>query len=186
DADWLDLSTGIKNIGSADDYLPLLKIFYDSLAENAAAIEKFYNQQNWHDYTIKVHALKSSARIIGAMAFGEEAQQLENAGKSGDTAYIVQHHAAFMTKYRSFREPLAAVFAMEQAADKPLVDSDLLAGAYAEIKVAAEEMDCSRLEEIFVELAEYGIPDSEAAKWESLKAAAEQFDYDKIIAILAE
>ena len=186
DADWLDLSTGIKNSGSADDYLPLLKIFYESLDEKVAEIENFYSQQNWKDYTIKVHALKSSARIIGAMAFGEEAQQLENAGKSGDTAYIVQHHAAFMTKYRSFREPLAAVFAMEQAADKPLVDSDLLAGAYAEIKVAAEEMDCSRLEEIFVELDEYGFPDSEAAKWESLKAAAEQFDYDKIIAILAE
>ena len=186
DADWLDLSTGIKNSGSADDYLPLLKIFYESLDEKVAEIENFYSQQNWKDYTIKVHALKSSARIIGAMAFGEEAQQLENAGKSGDTAYIVQHHAAFMTKYRSFREPLAAVFAMEQDADKPLVDSDLLAGAYAEIKVAAEEMDCSRLEEIFVELDEYGFPDSEAAKWESLKAAAEQFDYDKIIAILAE
>jgi hypothetical protein len=42
------------------------------------------------------------------------------------------------------------------------------------------------LEEIFVELDEYGFPDSETAKWESLKAAAEQFDYDKIISILAE
>ena len=130
--------------------------------------------------------MKRSARIIGAMAFGEEAQQLENAGKSGDTAYILQHHEAFITKCHSYKEPLAAVFAKAAEDDKPLVDIDLLKGAYEEIREAAEEMDCSRLEEIFVELAEYGIPDSEAAKWESLKAAAEQFDYDKIIAILAE
>jgi CheY-like chemotaxis protein len=160
--------------------------FYAASKTGPDEIEKYLTEKDLKNYTVKVHALKSSARIIGATAFGEEAQQLENAGKSGDTAYILQHHEAFITKCRSYKEPLAALFAKAAEDDKPLVDIDLLKGAYEEIREAAEEMDCSRLEEIFVELAEYGIPDSEAAKWESLKAAAEQFDYDKIIAILAE
>ena len=35
-----------------------------------------------------LHALKSSLRIIGSEALGEEAQGLEDAGKRGDTDYI--------------------------------------------------------------------------------------------------
>lgn len=186
DADWLDLATGIENSGSADAYLPLLKIFYESLDEKADEIDAFYAAENWQDYTIKVHALKSSARIIGAAAFGEEAQQLENAGKSGDIDYIRSHHAEFIAKCRSFKAPLAEVFATAADEDKPLADMDLLASAYEEISIAAKEMDCDRLEEIFSEMNDYRVAGSEEEKWKKLKAAAEQFDYGKIIEVLGK
>ena len=78
--------------------MPLLKLFYESLDEKADEIEHFYAEENIKDYTIKVHALKSSARLIGAAGFGEEAQQLEKAGKSEDMEYIRAHHKAFIEK----------------------------------------------------------------------------------------
>ena len=185
-ADWLDLSVGIKNSGSVDAYLPLLKIFYESLDEKSDEIEGFYAAENWQDYTIKVHALKSSARIIGAVSFGEEAQLLENAGKSGDLAYIHEHHADFMAKCRSFKAPLAEVFTAVQEEDKPEADADLLAAVYEEIRAAAEDMDCDRLEDIFTEMEEYSMPAQEKEKWKQLKSAAEQFAYDKIVELLTK
>ena len=184
--DWIDLPMGIRNSGSPDAYLPLLKIFYESLDDKMAEIEGYYDRENWKDYTIKVHALKSSARIIGAAAFGEEAQQLENAGKNGDTEYIRSHHAGFMGKCRSFQAPLAEVFAAAQDEDKPDVDKDLLESAYEEIRAAAEAMNCTLLEEIFAEMDDYRITGSDGDKWKRLKYAAEQFDYEAIIAILDE
>ncbi len=181
---WLNLDEGIKNSGSADDYLPLLKIFYESLDEKAEELEGFYAAGNWQDYTIKVHALKSSARIIGAIDFGEEAQRLENAGKSGDIAYIRAYHVGFIAKCRSFKAPLSEIFTAQQNDDRPEADPELLQSAYEEIRAAAEDMDCDRLEEIFAEIEDYRITGDDAEKWKRIKTAADQFAYDRIIAIL--
>ena len=179
----IDLTTGIKNSGSVSAYMPLLKIFYESMEENAKEIEKLYEEGNIKGYTIKVHALKSSAKIIGATKFGEEAQKLEDAGKSGDTAYINEHQAEFMNEYRSFREPLAEIFESNDE-DKPAVDADLMAAVYEEIKSAAEEMDSDRLDAIFEELSEYRIPAAEEKLWKQIKSAADRFDYEAIQSLL--
>ncbi|MBQ7479119.1 MAG: response regulator [Selenomonadaceae bacterium] len=105
--DWLDVRTGMLNSGDLETYLSLLKIFSGTIDAKAKEIEDFYAVGNWKDYVIKVHAMKSSARLVGAKDFGEEAQKLENAGKSEDMDYIHAHHAALMDTYRSFRAPLA-------------------------------------------------------------------------------
>jgi CheY-like chemotaxis protein len=186
-AGWLDLSIGIKNSGSVEAYLPLLKIFYDSIDEMAPAIEGFYADRNLKDYTIKVHALKSSARIIGAEEFGEEAQLLENAGKAENREYIRAHHEGFIETYRGFKAQLAAVFANEQTAaedDKPEADAVLMESVYEEMREAAEEMDCDRLEEIFTEMEDYRIPDGEVELYKKLKQAVDHFDYEGILTLL--
>ena len=63
-----------------------------------------------------MHALKSSARIIGAEELAEEALGLEKAGKEGDLAYIREHHAAVMEDYRGFTDRLRP--AAERAASE--------------------------------------------------------------------
>ena len=186
-AGWLDLRMGIKNSGSVEDYLPLLKIFYESIDETEQAIEGFYAERNIKDYTIKVHALKSSARIIGAQEFGEEAQLLENAGKAENREYIRAHHEGFIETYRGFKAQLAAVFANEQTAaedEKPEADAVLMESVYEEMREAAEEMDCDRLEEIFTEMEDYRIPDGEVELYKKLKQAVDHFDYEGILTLL--
>ncbi|MBQ2136651.1 MAG: Hpt domain-containing protein, partial [Selenomonas sp.] len=186
-ADWLDLSIGIQNSGSAEAYLPLLRIFYDSIDEMEHAIEGFYADRNLKDYTIKVHALKSSARIIGAKDFGEEAQLLENAGKAGNMDYIRAHHEKFIETYRGFKAPLAAVFAAAQLmddTDKPEADMELMASVYEEMQAAAEDMDCDRLEDILTEMDEYRIPAADAELYKKIRQAVEHYDYETILSLL--
>ena len=188
--DWIDPALGIRNSFSFEAYMPLLKLFYESLDEKADEIEHFYAEENLKDYTIKVHALKSSARLIGAADFGEEAQQLEKAGKSEDMEYIRAHHKAFIEKFRSFKAPLAEVFE-EKKADrktdaKPMASAELMKSVYGKIRMAADDMDCDQLEGIFAEMEEYDIPESEASLYESLKSATAQFDYETILKLLAE
>ena len=181
--DWIDLKIGIRNSGSVSAYMPLLKIFYESIDEKTEEIEKLYEEKNFKGYTIKVHALKSSAKIIGAVKFGEEAQKLEDAGKSGDIAYIHEHQAEFMKEYHSFREPLAQIFEGNDE-DKPEADADLMSAVYEEIKSAAEEMDSDRLDAIFEEIGEYRIPAAEEKLWKQIKSAADHFDYEAIQTLL--
>ncbi len=182
--DWIDVKAGIHNSGSAEAYIPLLRIFYTSLNEKVEELDRFYSEGAIQNYTIKVHALKSSARIIGADEFGEKAQKLEDAGKSGNIAYIKENHAAFIKEYNSFREPLSEVFKEEDLPDKPLADSELITAVLKEIRSAADDMDCERLQSIFTEMKEYRIPDSEAGLWQSLKEAADNYDYDVILTII--
>ena len=183
----IDVGLGMKNSGSAEAYLPLLKIFYTSIDGKANEILQFYEAEDWKDYTIKVHALKSSARIIGAVKFGEEAQELENAGKREDIAYIREHQEPFMQRYMEFKTLLSVLFAEEEKVpDQPEADAELMADAYEEIRSAAEAMDCDRLENLFAEMADYRIPATEESLWNRLKEASDQYDYGAIMELLSQ
>jgi len=182
-ADWIDLETGLMNSGGLDSYMPLLKIFYFTLDEKADEIQRFYEQEDWKNYTIKVHALKSSARIIGASGFGEKAQLLENAGKEGDEKYILTEHEGFLSEYRSFKGALAPIFEEKQE-DKPEADPELMADVYEELKAAADDMDCDRIFDAFAEMEQYSIPESHREKWKMIRDAAERYDYEAVVEVL--
>ncbi|MBQ9376255.1 MAG: response regulator [Schwartzia sp.] len=186
--DWIDVSLGVENSGSEEAYLPLLKIFYETVDERADEIEKFCADRDFKNYTIKVHALKSSARLIGATAFGEDAQKLENAGKLEDEEYIRAHNAVFLETFRSFKAPLSAVFPAEEKAsdERPEADAERLKAAYGDMRAAADDMDCDRLEAIFAGLENYRIPASEEELFGQLKRAVAEFDYDAVLTLLKE
>ena len=181
----IDVKTGLANSGSMDAYMPLLKIFYESMDEKAAEIERLYNDNDIKNYTIKVHALKSSARLIGAAEFGEMAQELENAGKAGDVDYINANHYALLEALECFKEPLRRIFDSGVSEDgKMPADPALMKGVFDEIKAAAESMDCDRLESVFDEMNAYRIPDEDAELYGKLKEAAGNFAYDTILELL--
>lgn len=181
----IDTDAGLKNSGTMDSYMSLLKIFYESIDEKTEELNRFFKEDDLKNYTIKVHALKSSARIIGAADFGEKAQRLEDAGKADDIGYIRGHHVAFMTDYESFREPLSKVFSGYDDTVRPEADPDIIEGVLEEIKAAAEDMDCERLDSIFEEMSEYSIPQDSAKLYENLKDASDRYEYKKIVELLS-
>ncbi|MBR6469780.1 MAG: response regulator [Lachnospiraceae bacterium] len=185
--DLINTDDGLKNSGKAESYLTLLKVFYEAIDVKAEELNRFYNENDLKNYTIKVHALKSSARIIGAGAFGEEAQGLENAGKAEDMDYIRDHHNRFIDKYISFKEPLSKVFSgPETDLGKPEADSDLMIEVFEEIKDAAADMDCERLDSIFDEMAAYRIPKENRKLFVKLKDASEKYEYKTILKLIQE
>ena len=185
--DWIDLSLGIQNSGSADAYMPLLKIFYESLDGSMDKISGYYAAEKWKDYTVKVHALKSSALLIGAVDIAKKAQLLENAGKSGEMEYIRAHHRDFIEECQNFKEPVAEIFAEKESdAEKPVADAELMEGVLEEIRAAAEDLDAERLEAIFSEMEAYRIPEAQSELYEKLKDSAALFDYRGIQSLLGK
>ena len=182
----IDTKEGLKNSGSVDAYIELLKIYHDSVPEKTEEINGYYKENDIKNYTIKVHALKSSSKIIGAKSFGEKAQQLEDAGKRNDTDYIHTHHELFMKEYQSYGDLLSVLFNKTEECNKTEIDREFLKTIFDEIKSAAEDMDCDRLESIFAEADNYSIPGEDEALYKKLKAASNQYDYDSILAILSQ
>ncbi len=190
DQELVDTAVGMKNSGSVEIYRSILKVFYEAMDENREELEKSYAGNDIKNYTIKVHAVKSSARIIGAVDIGEDAQALENAGKEGDEAYIRKNHEAFLKKYESLKQLLSPMFdqgaASEEKKEKPEADETLLHSVYAEIKTAAENMDYSALESILAEMGDYSVPESEYERWRDIGAAFDILNYDRIQLLLKD
>ncbi len=186
----IDVSNGITNNGTLDLYISVLKVFCESIDEKKAEIEEAYRAGRINDYAIKVHALKSSARIIGAVSFGEEAQQLENAGKSGDIDYIREHHEAFMEEYMAFREPiknsLDLIKAGAEADNTPhrTADGADMAKLYEKLRSAAEDMNCDELEQTYDEMKGLVIPEDDRELFDQLGKAVMNYDYDGVLELL--
>ena len=190
--------TAIKNSGSEEAFKMVLKIFYESIENKHSEIEGYYSDSDWQNYTIKVHALKSSAKLIGAASLAEEAQKLENAGKEGDLSYINDHHAPFMKEYLAFGDRLKPIFeevkdeesdhgtdnAGSEKSDKPLADEFLLESIYEGLQEAADNMDYDSIEEIFNELEGYSLSENDEKKLKAIRDKAESFDYDSILEII--
>ncbi|MCR5268437.1 MAG: response regulator [Lachnospiraceae bacterium] len=76
----LDLTSGIEHCDTASDYLDALRVFTGSIKDKAADIERFEREENWPMYLLRVHSLKSVARLIGAISVADKAADLEYAG----------------------------------------------------------------------------------------------------------
>ena len=179
----IDIKAGLKNSASPEMYLDVLKIYYDSYDDVSSELNRLMAEENFELFTIKIHALKSSSRIIGAKDLGDFAQRLEDAGKSGNYDLIRNDHVKFMSDYSLLREKLSKVFVKEDK-NKPLASSDFLLLKYEQIYHAADDMDCDRLESIFRELDEYIIPDDETVMIKKLRTAVSEFNYDLIVDLL--
>jgi hypothetical protein len=59
-----------------------------------------------------------------------------------------------------------------------------MAAAYEEMRAAAADMDCDRLDRVFDEMKDYQIPDNERELFNELSTAALNFDYDMILKLL--
>ncbi len=68
--------------------------------------------------------------------------------------------------------------------DKVLADYSLMSRIYADIKTAAGEMDCDRLEEILADMESYAIPEAEAERFLKIRKCIDNFDYEGVLSAL--
>ncbi|MCR5674221.1 MAG: DegV family EDD domain-containing protein [Lachnospiraceae bacterium] len=181
---FIDGEAAIRNSGSEDAFRSVLKIFHGSIPDKTAELENFYTSADWQNYVIKIHALKSSAKLIGALALSDKAQLLETAGKEGNTDYIRENHASFMKDYAELGSQLDAVMAEESGSDKPVADDDLMVSVFEELRAAAEAMDCDTIGGILQEMEAYAIPETDRERYDAVTEAAGKFDYEGMLAAL--
>ena len=181
----LNPAAGVRNCGSVNGYMEALRIFYTALSDGAAEIERYFGQEDWHNYTVKVHALKSTARIIGATQLSEQARQLEALGHQEDISALKRLTPELLTLYRSYQSKLAPLQPeLESGRDKPILAADQAAEAYATIKELAGAFDLDSILFVLKSLADYRLQAEDRLRYEQLKAAAEKPDWDELNRVL--
>ena len=180
----LEAATAVKNSGSKDAFLSVLKIYFDTYEAKSGEIQRYYDSENWADYTIKVHALKSSSRLVGAIKLGEDAEALEAAGKEEDVEFIRTHHDGLMEQYRAIRDALTPELGVSD--DRPDVPADMLADAYAGLSEFAQAMDYELAKMVVDSLKEYKLPKDDEDRFKKLEICLSGMDWDGIKDILKE
>ena len=175
----LSVDEGIKSSGGVSSYIFGLNLFLETIDSNAKVIQDAYDAKNIRLYTIKVHALKSSARLIGAKVLEHLAASLEDAGNKGDMAFIDDNADKFMADYMEFKNLLARL--VTSGADdegKEEIPEEELADAYEALKEVIPQMDYDAVEMIIGQLKEYKLPEGEAQKIAELEKMLRVFDWD--------
>ena len=185
DVDSLNTKEGVEHCGSVEAYLDALEVFANAINTAADEIEKYYNNGDWKNYTTKVHALKSSSKVIGADELSEKARRLEDAGNSGYIDEIKQDNEPLLKLYRSYADKLKPLIQVEEDnSDKPLIDEAELAEAFEAMRDAAATFDYDSMMFIFQSLDEYKLPNNEAERYKKIKEAASKLDWTTVNKLL--
>lgn len=95
--------------GEEEFYMEMLQMFCAQAVEKKEELISLFEAANWADYTVKVHALKSTSMTIGAEELAEQAKLLEQAGKKGNIGYIQHDHPMLLRLYDKVCETIAGL-----------------------------------------------------------------------------
>ena len=182
----IDATAAVKNSGSKEAFLSVLKIYYDSYQAKSDELKNYYDTGDWENYTVKIHALKSSSRLVGALALGDDAEKLETAGKEGDIEYIRANHSKAMEQYKNIVDSLSGEFGPKEDPGLPEIDPATLSELYEGLSEFAFAKDIELARMVITSASEYRLPADDADRFKRLQTKVEQMDWEGITEIVKE
>lgn len=175
----LNMEDALKLVGSEKLFMDILKDYYHAIPKKIRLIQGYKDQQNWHNYTVEVHALKSSSKQIGAYELSDKAAALEAAGNAGDINTILQDTDALIELYAHYIDVLAPLFPEKQnSADKPPVPVSALMEAFDDITQAINDLDMDQMDAAVQKLDNYQFDGENAELYAKLCDAVSDMDPD--------
>ncbi|MBR6159998.1 MAG: response regulator [Lachnospiraceae bacterium] len=174
----IDAASAVANCGSNESFLSVLSVFHKTAGSKADEIEELFAKDDIENYTIKVHALKSSARIIGASGLSDMARELEMAGKAKDTGLIRDKTGELLRDYRQLDAKLSALDNVS-GQKKELTDA-MRNEAFRTIAEIAESMDYGMMDEVISDLKGYSMSSEDAQTVSLIEEKLNALEWDAI------
>lgn len=178
----LNAVMGIQSCGSVETFQKALKEFYMTASTRIQEIEYYISIDNYNDFTIKVHALKSSARLIGAMKLSEMARYLEECSNHEHIREIKHKTIELIEQYRELEEAIGVyVNKKEENHERPIIERGSLMDAFHTIYEFVEVFDFNSADNIIEMLDEYTIPDEYHEVIQKLKVLLIDVERDEVM-----
>ncbi|MBR3307629.1 MAG: response regulator [Lachnospiraceae bacterium] len=182
----ISVPEGIKNSGGVNSFIGAVKLFHDTVEDTASVIEKALSDDDIRLYTVKVHALKTSARIIGDSGLSEKALELEEAGNRRDTGFIKRETASLLEELRAYKDRLSRISPEKPSEGREPVPEDMLAEAWEALKEVIPQMDLDSVEMIVKDLREYSLPEADEERISRLEKLMKSIDWDGMEKLITE
>lgn len=175
-----DTGYALGLLGSEKLFWAVLKDYYHALPKKMERIEEYEKKGLWKDYTIEVHALKSTSRQVGAIKLSERAKNLEDAGNRNDADMIHALTGELLLQCRYYYEILKPYFPEEdKAAGQGKITKEALGEAFEKIREALEELDMDTAGELVLELAQYSYDGWQEELFAEIENAVENMDVEQ-------
>ncbi len=175
----LDTATALKLLGSAKLFWNVLKDYYHTIPKKHALIKQYFEEKNWHSYTIEVHALKSASKQIGANKLSEDAAELEAAGNALNEELILKKTPALLDLYSHYEGILQPFFPEESETDadqKEIIRKSVLLEEFEKLQEALDDLDMDRMEAVKDTLSQYRYEGHSLELFKKLCSAIDELD----------
>ncbi len=180
----LDVFSGIKYCGSTDGFYSVLTVYHETYPIKSAEIKEFYDKGDIDNYTVKVHALKSSSRIIGAAEISALSAKLEEAGKLKNIEFINEYTGKLLEMYGALDKKLSPFDDKDESL--PLIDKKQLCEAYQTIYEIAQCMDFSLMDNILTDLQNYSFEKEDEKTISEIKMKFNELEWEEISEIASK
>jgi HPt (histidine-containing phosphotransfer) domain-containing protein len=178
----ISIQEGMDFCGSTYSFVKFLKTFLRSIDDKAKEIEDALTSEDYQLYTMKVHSLKSTSRIIGAHRLSELSKKLELAGESGEIDVIKEKTGELLELYRSYSNKLSDIssISLDGIKLRPLASREIIDDAYRALREVAPMMDYDSVEMIIEGLKKYKLPEDEKERIEKIEYYLKKLDWESV------
>ena len=180
----LDVDEGIANCGSLKMYLDCLRDFYKLMDLKVTKLGKCLDDGLIRDYTIEVHALKNTARMVGDAELSAMFLRAEQLGNAGEVDTIRAEHEALMARYTSLKPILEPYAASTQNLKEASVEE--VKGILTRISEAMDAFDLDVADAAMKELEGIAVPEAIREDTNRLAALMADVAIEEVIALCAE
>ena len=145
--------------GSLDIYRTIAEKYIDVAPVKRQCILDALEGKNWTDLLIEVHALKSTARTIGAMDLSEKFFMLEKAGDKNDLDTIMSETEKVLSEYNALKEVLRPYADDGDDSEKREASDDEIIDLLSAIKESADAFDLDGVDSALSSLKEIRLPE---------------------------
>ena len=177
----MDIESAKAYLLNKEMYVETLRIFFDSIPQNLEKIEKYCRECDEKNYTITVHGLKSSAKIIGARELSEEAERLENLSHAGKVEMAWQQTGHLLELYQWTQDILTDLFHADVEPPKTAYSMEEFKESLGRLKKAAENF---QMEEFFAwekETESMSAPQGYEEDWKKLRDAVRNVAFSETV-----
>lgn len=184
----LDIFSALKLAGDELLFWQILREYAKSIPRKAKTLQQYFDSDNWKNYTIEAHALKSFSRQVGATELADLAARMEQAGNNKDTKFIRANHGKMLEKYQEYEAILSEYLDSPDKAInmKENYDKDRLLNLLEGMQQAVDDLDMDAMDKIAGQMEQMAIPSGQQQCFTMMKNAVEDLDVETCETVVAE
>lgn len=154
----INVKAGIENCGSLELFHSLMGDFYKYIDTKANKINKCLQDGMLRDYTIEVHALKNTSRMIGALELSKEFEELERLGNEENIDRINELNPKTVEHLLSYK-PILEPFSSSNNENQKEVSMEEIIETVEGIKTSMDSFDLDGADAMLSKLEGFKLPD---------------------------
>ena len=185
----INVMSGIEACGSEDTFEEILRQYLQNGPDTLIIIKQDLENADYNDFRIKVHSLKSTSALIGALDLSKNAAVLEESVTNGDTRSIISDTPKLLDELDKLLRKLKITFdSIDSGSRKKdcrkAISKERFESAISTISEFISVFDFDSADFIMKDLSKYKIPEDEEEFFTNLKIMIKNVDHDNLMTIL--